>query len=90
MKIEDNYNYIPSKSKYNTCPEEKKNILACIQPLQLNGNHQEADPLPIVSNFNLTLGIKDTLSNLNEKATKFKRKKEPLQKENNKMGVKGT
>ena len=43
----------------------------------------ETEGFPLVSNFNLTLGIKDTLTSLLDKGQKFKkRKREVNEKEN--------
>jgi hypothetical protein len=69
--------------KYNTCPEvEKKAPLAIVNPLMFEQN-LENEGFPLVTNFNLTLGIKDTLSNIHDKGQKFKkRKKEVSEKEN--------
>lgn len=53
-----------------------------MNPILLEPN-TENEGFPLVSNFNLTLGIKDTLMNLLEKGQKFKkRKREANEKEN--------
>ena len=48
-----------------------------VNPSHTNEGGLEIEGFPIVSNFNITLGIKDTLTSLLEKGQKFKKRKEP-------------